>query len=81
MASEKDARSRAFGVWGASAYAWTGEERQRAAGFPVDPSGRQRVLGFPPGPPVPINWAWLRPIAHPVRSFKRRGRRAGQPPG
>jgi hypothetical protein len=40
---------RAYGVWGARACAWSGEERPRAAGFPVDVSGRQRVLGFPGG--------------------------------
>ena len=27
----------------------SGEERPRVAGFPLDPSGRQRVLGYPPG--------------------------------
>ncbi len=27
----------------------SGEERTRVAGFPLDPSGRQRVLGYPPG--------------------------------
>ena len=40
-------QDRAMGVWGSRAYAWSGEERPRAAGFPIDPSGRQRVLGFP----------------------------------
>ena len=35
-----------LGVWGVRAYAWSGEERPRAAGFPIDASGRQRVLGF-----------------------------------
>lgn len=78
MASDKDTRNRVVGVWGPDAYSWSGEERQRAAGFPIDPSGRQRVLGFPPGPPVTINCGWLRSIAHPVRSFKRRGAEAGQ---
>ncbi len=43
-------QGRALGVWGTRAYAWSGEERPRAAGFPVDLSGRQRVLGFPGGP-------------------------------
>src|SRR5215475_11112690 len=42
------------GVWGTAAYRWDGEEWPRAAGFPIDPSGRQRVPGFPlirlPGP-------------------------------
>jgi hypothetical protein len=42
---------RALGVWGASAYyGWSGEERSRVAGFPVDLTGRQRVLGFPADP-------------------------------
>ena len=27
----------------------SGEEQTRVAGFPLDPSGRQRVLGYPPG--------------------------------
>jgi hypothetical protein len=40
---------RAYGVWGARAYAWSGEERPRAAGFPIDGPGKQRVLGFPGG--------------------------------
>jgi hypothetical protein len=42
---------RALGVWGTRAYAWSGEERPRAAGFAVDLTGRQRVLGFPADPP------------------------------
>jgi hypothetical protein len=50
MAGELGAQGRALGVWGARAYAWSGEERPRAAGFPIDLSGRQRVLGFPAGP-------------------------------
>ncbi len=74
-ASDPGTRGRVVGVWGPGADAWTGEERQRAAGFPIDPSGRQRVLGFPAGPPAPINFGWLRSIAHPVRSFQRRDRR------
>jgi hypothetical protein len=52
MASDPGGQARALGVWGARAYAWSGEERPRAAGFPVDVSGRQRVLGFPGGPPA-----------------------------
>lgn len=39
-----------IGVWGIRAYAWSGEEQPRAAGFPIDVSGRTRVLGFPVGP-------------------------------
>ena len=27
----------------------SGEARTHVAGFPLDPSGRQRVLGYPPG--------------------------------
>jgi hypothetical protein len=43
---------RALGVWGAEACsAWSGEEWSRAAGFPVDLTGRRRVLGFPADPP------------------------------
>ena len=41
-------QDRLVGVWGPAAYAWSGEERPRVAGFPIDVSGRQRVLGFPP---------------------------------
>jgi Domain of unknown function (DUF1707) len=47
VASKQEAQDRVVGVWGPAAYAWSGEERQRAAGFPIDLSGRQRVLGFP----------------------------------
>jgi hypothetical protein len=41
-------QDRLVGVWGPAAHAWSGEERPRVAGFPIDVSGRQRVLGFPP---------------------------------
>jgi hypothetical protein len=41
-------QDRLVGVWGSAASAWSGEERPRVAGFPIDVSGRQRVLGFPP---------------------------------
>jgi hypothetical protein len=47
MTSNNGVADRAVGVWGTRAYAWSGEERPRVAGFAVDPSGRQRVLGFP----------------------------------
>jgi hypothetical protein len=47
MASAHGGLDRALGVWGARAYQWSGEERPRAAGFPIDASGCQRVLGFP----------------------------------
>ena len=46
MTSARGELDRALGVWGAKAYAWSGEERPRAAGFQIDPSGHQRVLGF-----------------------------------
>ena len=46
MTGARSVPDRAVGVWGARAYAWSGEERPRAAGFQIDPSGRQRVLGF-----------------------------------
>jgi hypothetical protein len=49
VASELGGQGRVLGVWGARAYDWSGEERPRAAGFPIDVSGRQRVLGFPGG--------------------------------
>jgi hypothetical protein len=69
---EQGTRDRVYGVWGPAAYSWSGEEWQRAAGFPIDPSGRQRVLGFPADPAEPINLDWLRALAHPIRRHKRR---------
>ena len=48
MASKHQVHDRVLGIWGTAAYRWDDEERPRAAGFPIDPSGRQRVLGFPP---------------------------------
>jgi hypothetical protein len=48
VASKQEAQGRVVGVWGPTAHAWSGEERPRVAGFPIDLSGRQRVLGFPP---------------------------------
>jgi hypothetical protein len=50
MSSDPGGQGRVIGVWGARAYAWSGEERPRAAGFPIDVSGRTRALGFPVGP-------------------------------
>jgi hypothetical protein len=50
MISDPGGQGRVIGVWGARAYAWSGEEPTRAAGFPIDVSGRTRVLGFPAGP-------------------------------
>ena len=72
MASAQNTRDRVLSVWGSAAYGWSGEERQRAAGFPVDLSGRQRVLGFPADSSWPVSREWLRSLAHPVRSRKRR---------
>ena len=40
MASKHEVRDRVLGVWGTAAYRWDSEERPRAAGFPIDPSGR-----------------------------------------
>jgi hypothetical protein len=71
MTSEHGMQDRVRGVWGASAYAWSGEERPRVAGFPVDMSGRQRVLGFPADPLGPGHHGW----------FRRRGRPEAEPPG
>jgi hypothetical protein len=48
VAGQPKTQDRLVGVWGPAARAWSGEERQRVAGFPIDLSGRQRVLGFPP---------------------------------
>jgi hypothetical protein len=50
MASDLGGQGRAIGIWGTRAYAWSGEEPPRAAGFPIDMSGRTRALGFPAGP-------------------------------
>jgi hypothetical protein len=75
MASRQQARDRAVGVWGPAACTWTGEERQRAAGFPIDPSGRQRVLGFPPDSFEVVKGDWHRAFAHAVRSCRRLGAR------
>ena len=60
MTSEHGSQDRVRGVWGASAYAWSGEERPRVAGFPVDMSGRQRVLGFPADQLGPAHHGWFR---------------------
>ena len=60
MTSAQSVPDRALGVWGARAYAWSGEERPRAAGFQIDPSGRQRVLGFPADPPGTGHHGWFR---------------------
>jgi hypothetical protein len=73
VTSAQKTRDRVVGVWGPRAFAWSGEERQRAAGFPIDPSGRQRVLGFPADSFTPVRRDWRRKLAHPVRCYKRRG--------
>ena len=72
MTRAQKARDRVIGVWGPRAYAWSGEERQRAAGFPIDPSGRQRVLGFPADSFTSVNRDWHLKLAHPLRCYKRR---------
>lgn len=48
VAGQPKTQDRLAGVWGPAAHAWSGEERPRVAGFPIDLPGRQRVLGFPP---------------------------------
>ena len=73
MTSAQKTRDRVVGVWGPRAFAWSGEERQRAAGFPIDPSGSQRVLGFPADSFTPVRRDWRRKLAHPVRYYQRRG--------
>jgi len=65
MTSQSGTQDRALGVWGTRAYAWSGEERPRAAGFSIDPSGRQRVLGFPADPPGAGYHGWFRKHARP----------------
>ncbi len=70
MASGQKTQDRVLGVWGPAAYAWSGEERPRAAGFPIDLSGR-RALGFPPDSDAPVFDA-LRSLVHAIRSYKRR---------
>jgi hypothetical protein len=65
MASQYGTQDRVHGVWGTSAYAWSGEERPRAVGFPIDVSGRQRVLGFPADPLGPGHRGWFRRHARP----------------
>jgi hypothetical protein len=75
MTSEHGVQDRVVGVWGSSAYAWSGEERPRAAGFPLDPSGRQRVLGFPADSFGAEHHRWFRRRARPEPSAPgRRGR-------
>lgn len=73
MASDLGGQGRVLGVWGTRAYAWSGEERPRAAGFPIDGSGRQRVLGFPAGLRAPSEPDGLRHRGAP-RSEGRRTR-------
>jgi hypothetical protein len=70
---DRDSCNRVLSVWGPGASAWSGEEAQRAAGFPIDSSGRQRVLGFPADSFGPVSRDWLRSLAHLVRCYKGRG--------
>jgi len=74
MTSAHGGLGRALGVWGTRAYAWSGEERPRAAGFPIDPSGRQRVLGFPADPPGTGYRGWFHKPARPEPEPARRRR-------
>lgn len=74
MSSEHGSQDRVLGLWGASAYAWSGEERPRALGFPVDVSGRRRVLGFPADSPGAGHESWFRRRARPEEGSA--GRRA-----
>lgn len=71
MASGYEIHDRVLGVWGPAAHGWSGEERPHAAGFPIDPSGRQRVLGFPPDPFGPADFDWLRRLARAIRRHQR----------
>jgi hypothetical protein len=66
MFSGHGGQDRALGVWGTRAYAWSGEERPRAAGFQIDPSGHQRVLGFPADPPGVGHHGWFHKHARPA---------------
>jgi hypothetical protein len=74
MTSQSGTHDRVLGVWGARAYQWSGEERPRAAGFPIDPSGRQRVLGFPADRPGAGHHGWFRRHARPELEPARRRR-------
>ena len=71
MASGHEIDDRVLGIWGPAAHGWSGEERPHAAGFPIDPSGRQRVLGFPPDPFGPADFDWLRRLARAIRRHQR----------
>jgi hypothetical protein len=89
MTSDPGGQGRVLGVWGTRAYGWSGEERPRAAGFALDVSGRQRVLGFAGGPSAPGGPGTLRYRRVPRAQGRTRlvvavvailgGRRAGQP--
>jgi len=71
MSSAQGGLDRALGVWGTRAYAWSGEERPRAAGFQIDPTGRRRVLGFPADPG---RHGWFHSRARPEPAPARRRR-------
>jgi hypothetical protein len=75
MASQSGTHDRVLGVWGARAYQWSGEERPRAAGFRIDPSGRQRVLGFPADPPDAGQHGWFHKRARPASGEQEPARR------
>jgi len=87
--SDPGGQGRVIGVWGARAYAWSGEERPRAAGFSLDVSGRTRVLGFRPGPSAAVEAGTLAHRRAPRSQGRTRlvvavvailgGRDAGQP--
>lgn len=66
MTSQSGTQDRVLGVWGARAYAWSGEERPRVAGFQVDLSGHRRVLGFPADPPRAGRHGWFHKHARPA---------------
>ncbi len=74
MTSQSGTQDRVLGVWGARAYAWSGEERPRVAGFQVDLSGHRRVLGFPADPPEAGHRGWFRRHARPELEPARRRR-------
>jgi hypothetical protein len=74
MSSSPTTQDRVLSAWGASARTWSGEAaQQRVAGFDLDRSGHQRVLGFPADPPTPITGARLRVLARAVRNLRPRG--------
>ena len=71
MVSKHEVHDQVIGIWENAAYRWSGDERPRAAGFPIGPSGRQRMLGFPPDPFGPTDFDWLRRLARSIRPHQR----------